>query len=142
MNKNDDLTQIQRDPKEGDLSSLTSTQGGQDTDMGQKQALEAQNSLKSQVLELFQDSEVQEAMFQWLLNLFKSRDTTLLTQVEKAEQEAKRQYEQAQAQIQEQQTTLARLEKDLLALQKTEQENQDKLAQAQRELEQSKAELA
>ncbi|WP_233704792.1 hypothetical protein [Helicobacter felis] len=136
MSKNDDLTQIQRDPQEGDLSSLTSTQGGQG------QALEAQNSLKSQVLELFQDSEVQEAMFQWLLNLFKSRDTTLLTQVEKAQQEIKRQYEQAQAQIQEQQSTLARLEKDLLALQKTEQENQDKLAQAQRELEQSKAELA
>ncbi|WP_240451598.1 hypothetical protein [Helicobacter felis] len=130
MNKNDDLTQIQRDPQEGDLSSLTSTQGGQDTNMGQEQGLEAQNSLKSQVLELFQDSEVQEAMFQWLLNLFKSRDTTLLTQVEKAQQETKRQYEQAQAQIQEQQTALAQLKQELLALQKTERENQAKLAKA------------
>ncbi|WP_233705308.1 hypothetical protein [Helicobacter felis] len=133
MNENNDLThtqEMQQDPQKGNLSSLTSTQGGQDTNMEQKQGLEAQNSLKSQVLELFQDSEVQEAMFQWLLNLFKSRDTTLLTQVERAEQEARRQYEQAQAQIQEQQTTLARLERDLLALQKTERENQAELAKA------------
>ncbi len=132
---------MQRDFQEGGLSGLTSTQGGQDTDMEQKQGLEAQNPLKSQVLELFQDSEVQEAMFQWLLNLFKSRDTTLLTQVEKAQQETKRQYEQAQAQIQEQQTTLARLEKELLALQQIERENQAKLAKAQAELSQSQSVL-
>ncbi|WP_104689912.1 coiled-coil domain-containing protein [Helicobacter felis] len=101
-----------------------------------------QNSLKSQVLELFQDSEVQEAMFQWLLNLFKSRDTTLLTQVEKAEQEARRQYDQAQAQIQEQQSTLARLEKELLVLQQIERENQAELAKVQTELKSAQTELS
>ncbi|BCZ19153.1 hypothetical protein NHP190012_07950 [Helicobacter sp. NHP19-012] len=159
MSKNDDLTQIQRDSQEGGLGGLASAQGAQDTNlqgqtleqgkgqvwqrqnMEQAQALNAQNPLKSQVLELFQDSEVQEAMFQWLLNLLKRRDTTLLTQVERAEQEARQQYNEAKAQIQEQQTALAQLKQELLALQQIERENQAKLAKAQAELNQSQSVL-
>ncbi|WP_120945077.1 coiled-coil domain-containing protein [Helicobacter labacensis] len=104
-----------------------------------------QNPLKTQVLDLLQDQEVQEAMFQCFIqcfkNLFSSQEKTNATHMAEQEQRARQEIHKVQEELQGYKTQLATLEKDLLTLQEAHRQKQAQLENMQEALDQAQAQL-
>ncbi|WP_104578916.1 efflux RND transporter periplasmic adaptor subunit [Helicobacter felis] len=99
------------------------------------------NPLKTQVLDLLQDEEVQEAMFKWLKKMSASSHEVVLEQVQAAEQRARQEYQKVQEELRGYKTQLATLKQDLLNLQEAYRQRQADLEHTQEALKQAQAEL-
>ncbi|WP_120951252.1 hypothetical protein [Helicobacter sp. L8] len=104
-----------------------------------------QNPLKTQVLDLLQDQEVQEAMFQCFIqcfkNLFSSQEKTNATHMAEQEQRAHQEIQKVQEELQGYKTQLATLEQDLNSRQKADKQKQAELERTQGALDQAQAQL-
>ncbi|WP_163555137.1 hypothetical protein [Helicobacter suis] len=89
------------------------------------------NPLKIQVLELLQDQEVQEKMFQWLTNMFKRHEVAILDQ----------KYQAMQEELQNHKDLLLQREKELLHLQELNQQKQEELERTKASLKHAQAEI-